>query len=124
MLHNLIVDRSYGEVDHINTNSLDNRRPNLRNSTHAQNMWNVNGHRNKKSGLPKGVTRKRSRFTAVIMVRGKFFRLGSFSNPEDASAAYITKAQELHKEFARANGVVLTPSPNSPMLPTKELTHQ
>jgi len=108
MLHNIIVDREFGEVDHINTHSLDNRRPNLRNSSRAQNMWNVNGHRNKRSKLPKGVTQKGSRFRASIMFNGVRKFLGSFCSPEEASAAYILAARNYHEGFARADGQMLT----------------
>jgi hypothetical protein len=97
------------EIDHINRDSLDNRRANLRVVTHAANC--LNRHR---SGPPstsgtKGVTwlQLREVWVARISVNGERVLLGAFKNIEDAiiarkvaEARYCGEAQD--KGQARA----------------------
>lgn len=88
------------DVDHINGNTLDNRRENLRVCTHAENMRNQRPYQKSKSGL-KGVYRYKGRtWTAQIQVAGKKKNLGYFDTPEQAHAAYINAAKSLHGAFA------------------------
>jgi hypothetical protein len=88
-----------GEVDHINRNRQDNRPANLREATRAQNRFNIPMRCNNTSGF-KGVTRSGNRWAASIRANNKSHRLGSFSTPEEASAAYEAAAARLHGEFA------------------------
>lgn len=83
-------------VDHINNETLDNRVSNLRWATIAENVRN----RRRTSGaLPRGVSVKRKRFRARVNYDGIEIALGCFDTPEEASAAYEAKAQELYGEF-------------------------
>lgn len=91
------------EVDHINGNSLDNRRINLRLVTRQQNRFNIPAHKNKKSGLPKGVTKKRDKYQAKLMYNHQTYSLGCYHTIEGAEAAYLKKAEELQGEFAVHN---------------------
>ncbi len=87
-------------VDHKNTNGLDNIFDNLRPCTQSQNCANTKRKRN--NDLPKGVWKKRNRFASEIFREGVKYRLGVFDTPEQAHVAYITAAQEHFGEFARA----------------------
>lgn len=89
-------------VDHRNLNSLDNRRPNLRVCSNAQNMLNRRPRPGK--AVPfKGVRRgSGGRFEALIKKNKRQYYLGSFETAEEAHAAYCRAAERLHGEFARA----------------------
>jgi len=88
-------------VDHVDGDGLNNRRANLRLCTHVQNQLNKGLSRRNTTGF-KGVTRGEcsGRWRAVITVNGRQRHLGTFDSPEEASAAYIAAAGELHGEFA------------------------
>jgi hypothetical protein len=86
-------------IDHRDCDGLNNAWKNLRLSTKAQNGRNCLVQANKKSGLPKGVTRHRVRYDASIVVDRVRHRLGRFDTPEDAHAAYCEAAKRLHGEF-------------------------
>lgn len=97
-----IMKPSRGQyVDHVNCDPLDNRRPNLRLCTPAQNALN----RRKESGaaIPfKGVYLSRGRYQARITLNGKRVYLGEHATAELAAKAYAKAARELHGEFARS----------------------
>jgi hypothetical protein len=55
-MHKVILGIGDGQQgDHINRDTLDNRRENLRPATHAQNIWNRDAQANNKLGI-KGVS--------------------------------------------------------------------
>lgn len=88
------------KVDHINGNTLDNRRENLRASTNAQNLRNRGKTRANTSGY-KGVTKTRSgKWRAQIKKNYKGYLLGTFLTKEEAYEAYCEASKRLHKEFA------------------------
>lgn len=89
-----------GMIDHINGDSMDNRIANLRIATYQQNNANRRGWRNSLSGV-KGVTKKRGRWFAQIMVDGKNKGLGYFENVEDAGKAYLQAAKRYFGEYAK-----------------------
>lgn len=86
------------EIDHINGDRLDNRWANLRLATHGQNQANCKTWN--KFGL-KGVTKCGNRFLAKITKNHEYHYLGLFATPEEAHAAYMKAAREMHGEFAR-----------------------
>lgn len=90
LLHRLVIGAEKGEViDHINGNRLDNRRENLRRTTHQRNAQNLQGaQKNNKLGL-RGVwqCRKTGRFRAAATFNGKKKYAGYFDTPEEAAAA-------------------------------------
>ena len=106
LLHRFILDAPYGlEVDHINGDSLDNTRKNLRLCTHKQNIRNQRVQtRVGKASRFKGVWMSKSkRWRAEICVDGKRLYLGTFDNEEDAARAYDEKAKRHFGEFASPN---------------------
>lgn len=88
------------EIDHINLDRSDNRISNLREATMAENMRNRSGWG--KTGL-KGAYVARVGFSAVVQVDGMPRYLGRFPTAEAAHAAYVSAANDLHGEFARAS---------------------
>jgi hypothetical protein len=104
-LHREIMNAPEGLlVDHINSDTLDNRRANLRLATHSQNSCN----RPKKSNTSSrfiGVSflKSRKRWRAAIRHHGKRIFLGYFDSEIEAGKAYDEAAKKYHGEFARLN---------------------
>ena len=90
-------------VDHINGNTLDNRKLNLRQCTHQQNMMNAVKKRKSLSKF-KGVFRNGNSWGARIGNGGRI-HIGSFKTEEEAAKAYNEKALELFGEFAKLNDI-------------------
>lgn len=103
-MHREILKPPKGKhVDHVNGDTLDNRRSNLRLATHAENMRNSKKlSKNNTSGY-KGVAFDRStgNWKAYISVDGKLKHLGRFSTAEAASECYEHHAKLIFKEFKR-----------------------
>jgi hypothetical protein len=103
-LHRLIMNAPDGVlVDHINGDSLDNRRSNLRLATHSQNQYNKRKAKNTSSRF-KGVyfRKNRGKWIAYI-VAGKKIWLGSFYSEIEAARAHDQAAMKYHGEFAKLN---------------------
>lgn len=106
-MHRVILGLNGNEkVDHINGNSLDNRRKNLRLVTQSQNMMNTGIRSTNKSGY-KGVcfANREKKWLATIWKDNKQIYLGFFDEKEDAAKAYNNAARELHGEYAVLNSV-------------------
>lgn len=100
-MHRAILSPPVGvQVDHINLNSLDNRRENLRLCQARENLCNRRAQSNSLTGF-KGVSPSRGRFQAMIQRDGRAIFLGRFDTAEEAHAAYVAAARELHGEFMR-----------------------
>jgi hypothetical protein len=105
-LHRFLMNAGPGEVvDHINGDSLDNRRCNLRLCSNAQNTRNQRVHASRKTtSAYKGVYRQKSGlFRAQIMCQYRKVNLGSFGCELTAARVYDEAARRLHGEFARLN---------------------
>lgn len=84
------------DIDHINGVRTDNRWANLREVTRQANLQNQRkASKNNVCGLL-GVSPKRGKFQARIMVDRKQRRLGVFDTPEEAHAAYLAAKRRLH----------------------------
>ncbi len=92
-----------GLVDHINGNTLDNRRENLRLASISENNQNARKRKDNTSGY-KGVTLYRSgRWHAQIWYCGRNTSLGTYDDKEEAARAYDKAAKELFGKFAYLN---------------------
>lgn len=91
-------------VDHINRNSLDNRKSNLRFCTMRENSYNSGARNGRKY---KGICKYRDgkRWVAKIGYDGNDYHIGIFNTPEEAALAYNEKAKEFFGEFAYLNEV-------------------
>ena len=87
-------------IDHQDGNPSNNRWSNLRSATRSQSNANRRIQRNNVCGL-KGVSQDGGRWCARIYKDGRTYRLGSFSTPQAAHAAYAKAARKLFGEFAR-----------------------
>lgn len=91
-------------VDHINRNSLDNRRANLRLATRTQNNWNRRPTKGKTSKY-KGVywCRDRKKWRSQIRANNKTMCLGEFTSEIKAALVYDAAARKYHGRFASPN---------------------
>lgn len=108
-IHRVILCRMIGRelvvgefVDHINGDTLDNHRGNLRLVSHSQNCMNRGLRVDNSSGY-KGVSwdKKTRKWRARIKVDRKDKTLGYFDTPEEAYTAYCEAAPIYHGEYAR-----------------------
>jgi len=106
-MHRLILGLEFGnkkQTDHINHDTLDNRRSNLRIVTTAQNQHNGRLLSNNNSGF-RGVSlnKQTRKWIAQIKVSGKQIYLGSFKEKYKAAKAYDEAARKYHGKYACTN---------------------
>jgi len=89
-------------VDHINGNTLDCRKVNLRICTNTENCRNAKTHKNNTSGV-KGVCWSKSSKKWQAHIRVDYIRihLGLFTNIKDAEKAYADASAKYHGVFGR-----------------------
>ena len=97
-MHCLLVGKY---ADHINRNTLDNRRQNLRQCTEQENLRNRGLHKTNKSGVT-GVcwNKQRQVWLAYITVDNKNIYLGGYNNKEDAITTRLEAEKKYFGEFA------------------------
>lgn len=86
-LHRFLLDAPDGKlVDHINGDTLDNRKRNLRIVTPSENVENQNVTRSDSTSGMKGVSflKNRNRWRAYITIAGKAKHLGCFGTAKEA----------------------------------------
>ena len=108
-MHRLIMNAmSNQQVDHINGNTLDNRRENLRLCSSYENMMNRGKMKNNTSGY-KGVSWNKNlkKWVTAIKVYGRRIHLGYFKNIHKAAKTYNEASKRYHKEFSYSEGQVL-----------------
>lgn len=108
-MHREVTNAKKGEyVDHINHNTLDNTRNNLRKCTNAQNSKNNRGQtsqriHSKYKGVKKNLNS--TTYSARITVDGKSIYLGSYKTQEEAAESYNKAAVEFHGEYCYLNKI-------------------
>lgn len=106
-LHRLIIGAKKGEeVDHINGNTLDCRKGNLRIVNRSHNMANTCLRSTNTSGY-KGVSfdKRRNKWYAEITVNYKKIHLGRYVDIIEAAKVYNEAAKKYFGEFARLNAM-------------------
>jgi hypothetical protein len=97
-------------VDHINGDTLDNRKENLRICTKLQNQYNQKKHKGNMHSKYKGVTfrkeLKSKPWEAFIYANRTHKRLGYFAIEAQAAEAYNKAAKELYGQFCKLNDIV------------------
>ena len=107
-LHRFImnVTDSNIKVDHINGDTLDNRRSNLRLCSHRENIRNCVISKNNTIGY-KGIwirnDGRKKKYAAEITFNYKRIKLGSFYTLEEAAEAYNEAALKYHGEYSNLN---------------------
>lgn len=105
MMHRAIMNPPDNkQIDHINHNTLDNRRENLRICTRSNNQMNRGLQSNSTTGY-KGVCfdKYKQRFISYLKLNGKQIRFGYCHTPEEAARRYNKAALEMFGEFAMLN---------------------
>lgn len=94
------------QVDHVNRDTLDNRRQNLRLATSTQNHGNSRIPLRNTSGY-KGVVQgtKTQKYQAQIKYKGHLYFLGLFDNKQKAALAYNLHAKKFFGVYARLNKI-------------------
>jgi hypothetical protein len=108
LMHRVIMKAAIGEfIDHVNRDSLDNRKENLRSCTQGQNLMNSSIRSDNTSGF-KGVskTRQGDKWRATIQVNGASRQVGVFQTSKEAAEAYDRSATEHFGPFALTNSAL------------------
>jgi hypothetical protein len=105
LMHRVLNGTAEGMLtDHIDCDTLNNRRSNLRDATPLQNVMNKVGKRGGTSRF-KGVWFDRwqkgaKQWRTAIRLSGKLHYLGWFASEQEAGAAYASAARHHFGEFA------------------------
>lgn len=98
--------RSNETVDHINGDTLDNRKSNLRVCPQGLNNLNKPPRADNKcgyKGVRKQLGKKKNPWDSRIQLNGKRITLGHFDNPHDAARMYNIWAADIFGEYAYLN---------------------
>lgn len=102
IMHRVIMNCPKGIfVDHINHDTLDNRKENLRICSVAQNQYNKKKTRG--TSKYKGVSRAGKKWKSQVAKDYKIHYIGTFETEEKAAEAYNKKALNLFGVFAHIN---------------------
>lgn len=105
-LHRFLMDcPKKMRVDHINHDTMDNRRANLRICTPSQNSSNRVKNIARGTSMYKGVfySERLKKWQATITAKRKRYNLGWFKTELEAALAYNAGAVKYHGDFAYLN---------------------
>jgi hypothetical protein len=108
LLHRTIMNCPENKViDHINGDTLDNRKCNLRICNQGDNVKNASKRKDGKTSKFKGVSWSKSnkKFKACISIDKQVIHLGFFYDAVEAAKAYNKAAKIYHGEFAFLNQI-------------------
>jgi hypothetical protein len=98
-----VLDSKFA-IDHINGNTLDNRRCNLRLATIKENFRNAKKvEKSNTTSRLKGVSKYGKKWKASISKYGERVNLGTYNTEIEAAIRYDVAAIYLYGEFARIN---------------------
>lgn len=104
-MHRIITNAQRGlDVDHINNDTLDNRRSNLRVCTRKENLRNSLKNKDYKYSKYRGVTKIGKKYWAVFMGGVKRY-VGIYNSEVEAALAYNKEATKRYGEYAKLNEV-------------------
>lgn len=94
-------------IDHIDGDPSNNKIENLRLATSSQNSCNQKCQKNKKSGLPKGISPDgEGRIRATVRFKGKSYSLRTTEDDQEFSELWLSEMRDLlHGDFANNGGV-------------------
>jgi len=108
LMHRYIIGNINPKMhtDHINHNSLDNRKINLRICTLSENLKNRLINKKNRTGY-KGLTfhKKSNKYKVEICSDKTRYHLGYFSEIKEAAKAYNEAAIKFHGQFANLNKI-------------------
>lgn len=102
----IILNAQTGQItDHINHDTLDNRRCNIRLCTKAENNRNKRKHKNGKTSEYKGVCKIKgsNKFDVLVYINGKQTKIGRYKSERMAAIQYNKFAKLYYGEFASLN---------------------
>lgn len=104
-MHGLIMAPTPGmEPDHINRDTLDNRRANLRNVTHSVNCQNMGSSGRSGRELPRNVYKNANGYRVQAALHGHVVYGGTFPTIPEAEAAAVALRRRLHGDNAAPPG--------------------
>lgn len=102
-LHQFLTNANGKDVDHINNDTLDNRKSNMRVVMESNNSKNRKGrNRNNKSGY-RNVSLIKGKWVVQLQIDGKNKRLGSFEDVHEAGKFAEEMRQKYYGEYAGKN---------------------
>lgn len=100
-MHRYLLDVPAGKVvDHINGNTLDNRRSNLRVCEQSENMRNMGRKKNNRPPYPGVQVKQNGRYRVRITVDRKEIAIGTYDTEEEAIRARIDAENRYYGVFA------------------------
>lgn len=105
-MHRAIINTpDHFQTDHIDGDTLNNQKNNLRQCTNQQNQGNQKIRKENVSSKYKGVVKRKNGWEANICINKKVTYLGLYSNEVAAANAYNRAAINHFGEFARLNDI-------------------
>lgn len=93
-------------VDHINGDTMNYAKHNLRVCTRRENVLNQESNRGKSKYKGVSWCKQTNKWRAQIQYDGKHICCGRYTVEKDAAIAYNVKAKELFGDFAKLNEVI------------------